>query len=58
MGEPTLAEGLKLTRTERVEAWLLTGPAGRVWAFARDMGSAVPLMAAYGRGRLRHKLRR
>ena len=38
---------------ERAEAWLLTGPIGRAWAFVRDMSAAVPMLARYWVGRLR-----
>jgi hypothetical protein len=53
MGQRTLDDRLRLSRAERVEAWLLTGPAGRVWSFGRDAVSAVPMLVRYWSGRIR-----
>jgi hypothetical protein len=41
------AGALRLSRVERLEAWALTGPPGRVWGFAADVASAMPLLARY-----------
>jgi hypothetical protein len=46
---------LSLSRLERLEAWALTGPPGRVWGFAADIASAVPMLARYWAGRVRHR---
>jgi hypothetical protein len=53
MGQRTLDDRLRLSRAERIEAWLLTGPAGRVWSFGRDAASTLPMLARYWSGRLR-----
>jgi hypothetical protein len=58
MEQRTLEDRLRLSRAERVEAWLLTGPAGRVWSFGRDAVSAVPMLARYWGGRIRDRRRR
>ena len=34
-------------RGERLEAWALTGPPGRVWSFAADVAAAVPMLVRY-----------
>ena len=52
MGQRTLA---KRPAHERAEAWLLTGPIGRAWSFARDMAAAVPLLVRYWAGRFRDR---
>jgi hypothetical protein len=45
--------GLAPTRRERIEAWALTGPPGRAWSFARDLVSALPMLARFWVGRIR-----
>jgi hypothetical protein len=52
MAQPSL----ELSRRERLEAWLLTGPPGRVWSFGRDVVSAMPMLARYWGGRARKRL--
>ncbi|MDP9188968.1 MAG: hypothetical protein M3O25_06940 [Actinomycetota bacterium] len=47
--------GIRLSPSERVQAWLLTGPAGRVWSFGRDIASALPLLARHWAARLRRR---
>ena len=49
------AGALRLSRLERLEAWALTGPPGRVWGFAADLGSAVPMLGRYWVGRIRNR---
>jgi hypothetical protein len=44
---------LERSRRERIEAWALTGPPGRVWSFGRDLASAVPMLVRYWGARLR-----
>jgi hypothetical protein len=58
MAQRRLEGGLRLSRRERLEAWALTGPPGRVWSFARDLAAAAPLVARYWAGRARDKLLR
>lgn len=48
-------EGLRLSRLERLEAWALTGPPGRVYGFAAEIASAVPMLGRYWVGRVRHR---
>jgi hypothetical protein len=52
------ARGIELSPAERVEAWLLTGPAGRVWSFGRDVASAGPMLARYWGARAAGRLRK
>jgi hypothetical protein len=49
------AGGLELSRRERLEAWALTGPPGRVWSFAVDVASAVPMLVRYWGSRVVHR---
>ena len=48
---------LDMTNRERFEAWVLTGPVGRVWSFGRDVASALPMIARYWGGRLKNRRR-
>ena len=46
------ARALRRSSAERVEAWAVTGPPGRVWCFAADAAAAVPMLVRYWGGRL------
>jgi hypothetical protein len=43
MGEPTI----ETARRERLEAWLYTGPPGRLLSFAIDLSLALAALALY-----------
>ena len=49
------ARGLELSARERLAAWALTGPPGRVWSFTADVASAVPMLVRYWADRARHR---
>jgi hypothetical protein len=43
---------LDLSTRERAEAWLFTGPAGRVISLSADLALAVPMLIAYNAKRV------
>jgi hypothetical protein len=51
--EQTPSPAIRRTRRERVAAWALTGPPGRVWSFGRDLASAGPMLVRYWAARSR-----
>jgi hypothetical protein len=52
---PEPGERLRRSVRERLAAWALTGPPGRVWSFGRDLASAAPMLVRYWSARLRGK---
>jgi hypothetical protein len=49
---------MELSRRERAETWVFTGPPGRVLSLSVDLALALPLLAAYGARRAWEGLRR